>query len=522
MFKSFSFFLAMGIAIITTAQVTPPGLELVSFASGLSSPNGIYSVGDERLFILEKDLGEIEVFDLNGSSLGTFLDIGSRINGGGERGLLGMAFHPDYADNGYFYLNYTDNSSNTVIARYSVSPDPNVADFNSEVILLSIDQPFGNHNGGHIAFGSDGYLYIGMGDGGSANDPINAGQNPATLLGKMLRIDVDGTGSGPGGNYGIPPNNPFITDASVQDEIWSFGMRNPWKFSFDPQSGDLWIADVGQNDWEEVNFEPADSPGGLNYGWVCREGFHPNPNIFPCDPEDFGPGTLTDPITEYTHGNPDNFCSISGGVVYRGDKYPILQGHYIFTDYCNGRLRSIKREVGGSVEEFQLTNNSVFGYVAFGEDVNGDIYVANISNGQIYRLEESCGEFNPTISDNGDGSLLASSGVSYSWFIDGQAISGASGNTYIPEEAGSFYAEVDNGECIRETNSINWGIISGTAGCTYPEALNYEASAIVDDGTCNFLPPQGNCPSDLNADGVINSADLIALLADFGLTCEGE
>src|SRR4030095_15339060 len=240
-----------------------------------------------------------------------FLDISARVSCCGERGLLSVAFPPNYANKGHFYVNYTNNDGNTVIARYRVTSDPDVANLNSEEILLTIEQPFANHNGGQIAFGPDGYLYIGMGDGGSAGDPQGNGQRPETLLGKLLRIDVE-SGMTP---YAVPSNNPFVQSRFYHGEIWALGLRNPWRFSFDRQTGDLYLGDVGQGSYEEINFQSRASFGGENYGWNIMEGKH-------CFNSDSCNQTgLVLPIVEYSHSEG---CSVTGGVVYRGQQYPRL------------------------------------------------------------------------------------------------------------------------------------------------------------------------------------------------------
>ncbi|HNC09570.1 MAG TPA: PQQ-dependent sugar dehydrogenase, partial [Anaerolineales bacterium] len=284
-------------------------LEFQPIATGLSSPVDIVQAGDgsNRLFFVEQN-GAIRVYK-NGQVLSTaFLDISNLVTTGSELGLLGLAFHPSYESNGYFFVDYTRTEGGqlqTVIARYQVSTDPDIADINSASILLTIDQDFENHNGGQIHFGPDGYLYIGMGDGGNGGDPNNRAQDPNSLLGKMLRIDVDS-----GSPYAIPPSNPFVSNGAVADEIWAFGLRNPWRFSFDRLTGDLFIADVGQNAWEEVNIQPASSTGGENYGWSCDEGNHDYNNSRDCTIY----GVLTNPQIEYEHGPGDSIgCSVTGG-----------------------------------------------------------------------------------------------------------------------------------------------------------------------------------------------------------------
>jgi glucose/arabinose dehydrogenase len=347
-------------------------IALQTFASGFSSPVAIVNAGDERLFVVQRG-GLIRIVNANGTINATpFLSLSSIIVAGGERGLLGLAFHPDYETNGRFYVNYTRSGDGaTVIARYNVSDsDPNSANPASAEILLTIAQPFSNHNGGSLNFGPDGYLYIGMGDGGSGGDPSNFGQNLNSLLGKMLRIDVNGeTG------YAIPADNPYVGIAG-EDEIWAVGVRNPWKFSFDRQTGDLWIADVGQNAIEEIN-KATSTEAGLNYGWRCYEGNSPY-NTSGCG----GSSNYTFPVAQYTHASTGG-CSLTGGYVYTGTTYPNLQNKYIFADYCNNRIGYVATS-GGAIT---WTPNSFTGNIAsFGEDVNGELYVAGISNGIISRV----------------------------------------------------------------------------------------------------------------------------------------
>jgi glucose/arabinose dehydrogenase len=294
-----------------------PNIQLEPIISGLNSPVAITHAGDGmgRLFITLQ-VGKILIYDGQQLLSTPFFDIGSLITTGSERGLLSVAFHPNYSANGFLYVDYTDLNGDTVIARYRVSADPNVVDTTSAVILLTIPQPFANHNGGQLQFGPDGYLYIGMGDGGSGGDPLNNAQNLNSLLGKILRIDVDA-----GSPYANPPDNPFVANLSAKPEIWALGLRNPWRFSFDRLTGDLFIADVGQDTYEEVDFQQASSGGGENYGWRLMEGNHCyNPSTGCND------GSLTLPVIEYDHslGN----CSITGGYRYRGALYSGLTGIY--------------------------------------------------------------------------------------------------------------------------------------------------------------------------------------------------
>lgn len=342
--------------------------------TGLNSPVSITHAGDTRLFITLQ-IGQVVIHDGTRILPLPFLDIRSLVSAGGERGLLSIAFHPQYRQNGFFYVNYTNVQGHTVIARYSVSAsDPNRADPASARQILFIEQPFANHNGGQLQFGPDGYLYIGMGDGGSGGDPGNRAQNPATLLGKMLRIDVNGN------PYSVPSSNPFVQDTAHRPEIWSTGLRNPWRFSFDRNTGDLWIADVGQGQIEEVNFQSRWSLGGENYGWRVMEGsrcFNPAPNCSRTG--------LVVPAIEYGHSN--GACSVTGGYVYRGTRSPRLFGQYIYGDYCNGVIWSATRDPNGAVTVRQLADT---GYLisTFGEDLNGELYVAD-HNGAVYRIFEN-------------------------------------------------------------------------------------------------------------------------------------
>ncbi|MGW8315792.1 MAG: PQQ-dependent sugar dehydrogenase [Bacteroidales bacterium] len=358
------------IGLNVRGQVTP-----VVYAEGFNRPVTIANAGDERLFVVERG-GVIRIIKSAGSIEGTpFLDLSGIITSGGERGLLGLAFHPGYAENGYFFVNYTDLNGNTVIARYSVSADdPDVADPGSGTIVLGIDQPYQNHNGGNIAFGPDGYLYIGTGDGGSGGDPQDHAQTLSSLLGKMLRIDIDG-----GTPYDIPDDNPYVGAGEAAEEIWASGLRNPWRFSFDRETGDLWIADVGQNEIEEVNFVPSGTGAGWNFGWRCYEGDQEY-NTVNCGSS----GDYQFPVYQYFHSE-DNGCSVTGGYVYRGTEFPSLEGYYFFTDYCNDILYSLHDSSGQWVLEKhgQFSGNN---FSTFGEDMNGEIYMAGINSGTVWKI----------------------------------------------------------------------------------------------------------------------------------------
>ena len=357
-----------------TSLPDPAGYVWQIIVSGLSAPVGITNAGDGsgRLFILEQ-AGVIRILKNDTLVPTPFLDIRDRVgSNGSEQGLLGLAFHPRYTENGYFYINYTDLNGNTVIARFSVSTDdPDRADPASETRLLAVRQPYPNHNGGMLAFGADGFLYLGLGDGGSAGDPQGNGQSLNTLLGKILRIDVDG-----GSPYAIPPSNPFVNQGAKKPEIWAYGLRNPWRFSFDRQTGDLYIGDVGQNLWEEIDYLPAGSPGGTNFGWNYFEGLHPYDNRVP----PAGLSTLQ-PVAEYSH---NQGCSVTGGVVYRGSSLPEWQGVYLYADYCSGNVWGLLRDTQGNWGNALLYENT--GRItSFGEDEQGEVYMAD-HTGIIVRL----------------------------------------------------------------------------------------------------------------------------------------
>jgi len=516
--KIFTLFLLGFSSICGFAQT----IELEQYATGFLSPVDITHAGDDRLFVVERS-GRIKIIDESAVVVSTpFLDIDNLVantSGQSERGLLGLAFHPDYLNNGYFFVNYTDNSGETIIARYERdAADLNLADPNSGLILMTIDQPYSNHNGGGIKFGPDGYLYIGMGDGGSGNDPDQYGQNTQSLLGKMLRIDIDN-----GLPYSIPADNPFVNDANVLDEIWAIGVRNPWRFSFDRETGDLWIADVGQNAWEEIDFQLASSPGGENYGWRCYEGNHLNGNV-----NTTNCGSASDyvaPIYEVQHSGFTGPCSVTGGFVYRGEDYPDLVGIYVFADYCTGEIFTVAPDgsggwVGQEVADFNYDIST------FGEDVDGELYCARMGQGRIYKVvsdacaslavsvnvvSEPCeGEtngtaqidgaggtppyifspnldldnlaadnYNITITDNAgctsteaftvnslalpivptitvnDNLLTApNTYTAYQWYLNGQIIAGATNETYTAFESGNYSVVVTGGNGCTNTSSV--------------------------------------------------------------------
>lgn len=378
---------------------------LTQVASGIGSPTDIQNASDGsgRLFFVQQT-GQIMVWKNNVVLPTPFLNISNLIVAGGERGLLGLAFHPDYRNNGLFYVNYTRSIDGaTVVARYSRSAvNHDVANPLSATILLTIAQPFANHNGGAVRFGPDGYLYIAMGDGGSGNDPQNNAQNLTSLLGKMLRIDVNTrTGQLP---YGIPPDNPFVgsSQPGVRTEIWAYGLRNPWRFSFDRVAGDLFIGDVGQSAREEIDFVRAGTGGGMNFGWRVMEGTQCTnlPGDPTCNPSNFTP-----PIVDYDHGQG---CSVTGGYLYRGSAVPELKltsppatgqlfnGVYIYGDFCSGTIWRISATASGGVSNSVLLSSGLM-ITTFGEDENGEIYVADAGTGKIYKFVSSTVAFLPAV-----------------------------------------------------------------------------------------------------------------------------
>ena len=380
-----------------TAGATSEGfsLQLQAFATGLDRPVGLASAGDYRLFVIEQD-GRIMIIERDGGLVATpFLDISDRVDSSGpEEGLLGLAFHPEYNANGLFYVNYTNTLEGvcrTRISSFQVTQNQYIADPDSESILLTVDQPEHNHNAGKISFGPDGYLYIPLGDGGGGGDSANNAQNPHLLLGKISRIDVN---SGPGassdcvgrgsGQYSVPASNPFIDGPGDScDEIWAIGLRNPWQSSFDALTGDFFIGDVGQSKFEEVNFQPAGSIGGENYGWRCYEGSEEF-NTAGCGEID----TFTFPIFEYSRPTPYNDCSVTGGYVYRGRQFPALYGRYVLTDYCSGRFWDLLHLPDGSWQSAEHNGPGLlrFGNAAFGERCDGELFVANVVEGELYHL----------------------------------------------------------------------------------------------------------------------------------------
>jgi glucose/arabinose dehydrogenase len=364
---------------VETTPVAPPAvvplgevvLEFENVDNGYKQPLFVTGAGDgsKRLFVVEKT-GRVWIWALKDGKRHAepFLDLSKVVSTSSEQGLLGLAFSPSFRRDGLFYVNYTRADGATVVSRFQAALDSVVG--GSETVLLTVAQPYANHNGGMLAFGPDGYLYVGLGDGGSGGDPKGNGQNLGTLLGTLLRIDVGGTGK-----YAIPKDNPFVGRTGARPEIWAWGLRNPWRFSFDRETGDLWIGDVGQNAWEEIDFQPAASAGGENYGWNHFEGTHPYPSGSKARS-----GEYVAPVIEYDRAAGQ---SVTGGYVYRGKQQPALLGTYIYGDFSSGRVWGARRTAGGI--ENRLLAESGFAISSFGEDDDGELYVVDY-NGAIYRL----------------------------------------------------------------------------------------------------------------------------------------
>jgi glucose/arabinose dehydrogenase len=368
-----------GSSLSPTPPVADSAYEAVRVAAGLSDPVDLQAPpGDTtRVFLVEKT-GLIRILRDGALLARPFLDLTAQVSGGSEQGLLGLAFHPQYASNGRFFVQYTDKSGDSRVVGFNVSTDPDSADPGGSEVLF-VDQPYSNHNGGQMAFGPDGFLYVALGDGGDGGDPQGNGQSLATLLGKILRLDVDA-----GAPYTVPSDNPFVGQAGARGEIWSYGWRNPWRFAFDAETGDLWVGDVGQNAWEEIDVEPA-ATAGRNYGWKIMEGDHCYAPAANCDTTG-----LVRPLLEYGHGEG---CSVTGGYVYRGEDLPELHGSYFYGDFCTGLIRSVRLGPGGgAVEPREWTSvlrradgGAMEQLASFGVDGRGELYLL-LLDGDVYRL----------------------------------------------------------------------------------------------------------------------------------------
>jgi glucose/arabinose dehydrogenase len=434
-FKNYIFLVLIFSGIVSFAQ---PKVKLDTFSRTFTAPIGVENDGyTSRVFIVQQN-GIIWTMDSNGVKLDTFIDLRAKVQNSGEEGLLGMAFHPDYKNNGYFYTYYTKKSTtDNAVFRYKVSSNPNRANIDSQLLVINFSHPiFTNHNGGCIRFGKDGYLYIGTGDGGSGGDPNNNAQNKNNLLGKLHRLDVNNFAV----PYTVPANNPFVGQTNVKTEIWAYGLRNPWRYSFDRETGDLWLADVGQNTVEETNFQSVSNTGGDNYGWRCYEG-NSTYNTSGCS----GASNYKFPFFTYGRNGATGGFSVTGGFIYKGNKYNDLRGYYIFTDYVSGNfwLTQKKDTVFTTVQQ---TSPKQANISSFGEDIRGELYATNLSNGVVYKIRELCSPFqislfnkkNPSCPNVANGSITFTSvgsngSVSYSWSNgnNGSTISNLAPNKYV-------------------------------------------------------------------------------------------
>lgn len=537
-------------------------LTTTRVASGMNRPLFVTAPpGDtSRLFIVEKR-GVIRILNIPGNTLnGTaFLDIDALVfnptGNNDERGLLGMAFHPDYASNGYFYVNYVNISGNTVIARYTRSAgDPNLADSASAMQILSIAQPYSNHNGGWLAFGPDGYLYDGQGDGGFGCDPEERAQNLSLLLGKMLRIDVNGDDF-PGDatkNYAIPPSNPFAGATPGADEIWAYGLRNPWRNCFDRLTNDLYIADVGQSAREELDFQPAGSAGGQNYGWDCREGTRCTSPLADCGtpPGDTNSGCncldsgFTEPFYEYIHDGAT--CSITGGYVYRGSKIPDLQGTYFFADFCSNQIWSLRYN-GASVSDFTERTTelapggglSISGIVSFGEDAAGELYIVEqggLSVGEVFKIIVNCAGSSLSFSQQPSNQIVCTEGnamfsvavsglrgaVTYDWRRGGVSLGAPNSATLSLTnvqlaQAGSYDCVVTDQCHTTTSNPATLTVYAGGTGDLNGDGLENgeDVRLFVSVIINNPAGPAGAafCAADFDHDGDVDGADQAAMVS---------
>lgn len=459
-------FLLCFINTLTGQKINP-----VEFSSGFSIPVDIAFDHVDNMYVVGKR-GIISIVQSDGTKINEpFLDIEDRVNSSAnERGLLGLTFHPDYENNGYLYVNYTGSGGTSFISRFTRN-SATTADPESEEIIITVEQPFNNHNAGALHFGPDGYLYVPFGDGGSGGDPGNRSQNPQTLLGKMLRLDVDN-----GLPYQIPPTNPFVNSQDTLVEIWAFGLRNPWKFSFDMFSGDMYIADVGQNKWEEVSVERANTNGGLNYGWRCYEGFEAF-NTSGCGEE----GEYTQPVFVYFNDENKEGCSITGGYVYRGSD-PYLYGKYIYGDFCTGKIWALYQDECGSWFNEELLQISAQELSSFGQDNYGELYYAELGNGKVFKIGAGCKLSSQVIVNN----VTCSSNGSIE-IIPSEA------NATIDISGGSFTDLVPGNYDITVTNN---------AGC-----VNYLCVTVEDEGDFDF--------PDISGPEIANVCEGESLLVDF-------
>jgi glucose/arabinose dehydrogenase len=461
-------------------------LSTTRIITGLARPVQVtHAPGDSsRIFIVEQrsgSTGRIRIFNLDTGTLNSTAFLSQTVSTSSEQGLLGLAFHPNYAQNGYFYINYTASNGDTIIERFTVSSNPDVANSGSGYTIMSIDQPYTNHNGGWLGFSpTDGYLYIGTGDGGSGGDPGNRAQDITNQkLGKMLRIDVDA-----GSPYGIPADNPFV-GVTGDDEIWAYGMRNPWRCDFDDETGDLWVGDVGQNAWEEITYIPNGS-GGENHGWRCYEGNN-SYSTGGCD----NSNTMVFPLWEYSHSYG---CSVTGGCIYRGSAIPGLQGTYFFGDYCTNKLWSFKYD-GNEIYDYQDRTSelaadagSIGSISGWGEDANGEIYICDLG-GEVFKI----------VAEPSAGACCIGTGTTCIQIPEANCNGG--GGTWQGPETYCANGACDAVDCPADVDG------NGSVG------VGDILTMIEQWGAC------GGCSGDINDDSVVNVTDLLEVVGGWG-PCE--
>lgn len=446
---------------LAQAQEDQDSIAITEWGEIHEGPTAMVPLPDSNFILIQKQ-GQVELLDNDGNHIGEILDLSTHIgDADGERGLLGVAIHPSYPAQPYIYFNHTDIANHTAIVRYTLDPDTTGVDTLTRKVILTIEQPYGNHNGGWMAFGPDNFLYIGMGDGGSAGDPENRAQDLSTLLGKMLRIDVDGAEP-----YEIPEDNPFVDSTGYRPEIWSYGWRNPWRFSFDRETGDMWIGDVGQNEVEEISWESSDSTGGLNYGWRCYEGDQEFDTSEGCN------GPFVEPILTRNHSTGD--ASIIGGYRYRGPD-TTLTGNYFFADFISGNVyMAVFADADTLAVDSLHTIGNIGGIASFAEDNDGNLYAISL-NGPVYRIGEGGEIAAPcdsipapelTIVDNETDSTFLTTDSTYAQYVwyysetsdqkeEFEAIDSTSNHEFYPEAEGNYFVAVtDSNGCVAESEIV--------------------------------------------------------------------
>lgn len=447
--------------VLALQAQNPVQVKLNTWATGLTKVLDVVNCGDSRLFAVRQP-GVIRIITDSNTVLPTpFLDIQSIVlDAAGEQGLLGLAFDPDYANNGFFYVHYTGGTGNGIstIARYTVSAaDSNVADPGSAVVLFTWPQPYANHNGGDLDFGPDGNLYIALGDGGNAGDPQGNAQDLTDPLGDILRIHPE-----PNGTYTIPADNPWVNaPGDTLPEIWASGLRNPYRFGFDRQTGDVWIGDVGQNDWEEVDTWPANDYSAANFGWRCYEGNDPY-NTAGCLPQ----ASYTGPVTVHQNVmNNGTWCSSIGGRVYRGSEFPRLFGRYLYTDYCAGEFWSLTPDGQGGWTDENLLSSGIQGFACIGDGVDGSLYAANVANGNVYRIVDKCPMPAPSITSDG-WEITSTPATTYQWYLNGTLLAGETDPVLVPQVGGDYHVAAGfGGGCTLRSDTITF-IATGLAEAT--------------------------------------------------------